>query len=92
MTLLLMGIYAVVTFALAAYTWSHREQNFLIIKKPTPGLTRFLKLYASVIVLDGIPANIGGLLFPICANLVILVVGAFLAMIFVLISLTQMKL
>ena len=45
MTLLLMGIYAVVTFALAAYTWSHREQNFLIIKKPTPGLTRFLKLF-----------------------------------------------
>ncbi|EPC55641.1 hypothetical protein Lpp189_15151 [Lacticaseibacillus paracasei subsp. paracasei Lpp189] len=37
-------------------------------------------------------AIIGGLFFPLWANLVILVVGAFLAMIFVLISLTQMKL
>ena len=51
MTLLLMGIYAVVTFALAAYTWSHREQNFLIIKKPTPGLTRsLLALLLSLVV------------------------------------------
>lgn len=92
MTLLLMGIYAVVTFALAAYTWSHREQNFLIIKKPTPGLTRFLKLFACLFFLVGIAAIIGGLFFPLWANLVILVVGPFLAMIFVLISLTQMKL
>ncbi|EGF35086.1 hypothetical protein AAULR_09020 [Lacticaseibacillus rhamnosus MTCC 5462] len=41
MTLILMSIYALFVFALAAYTWRHRNQNFLMIKKPAPALTRF---------------------------------------------------
>ena len=92
MTIILMCIYAVALFGLAAYTWLHRYQNFLIIKKPAPGMTRFLKIFAFLFTLVGILAIIGGVLFPMWMNLVILVFGAFLATVFVFISLTQMKL
>ncbi len=59
-TLILMSIYALFVFALAAYTWRHRNQNFLMIKKPAPALTRFLKIFTVLFTVVGVFAIIGG--------------------------------
>ena len=68
------------------------QPKLLMIKKPAPALTRFLKIFTVLFTVVGVFAIIGGLAFPTWANLVILVSGAFLATIFIFISLTQIKL